>query len=163
MDIWRIAHGDKSFSFFDGEKRNYVLQQYSHELRMIDLQMTRKRFIFAKKKDMEPTVVIILFVGTLLVSVVIVFLRPLCPSSSREDIWLQYDVARETCQDRPSSCRAFHLQHDICYDTIYACRPVYAEYGTLWGNVGVSSPDFWDCSGALCEHIREEIYEIMNL
>ncbi len=38
---------------------------------MIDLQMTRKRFIFAKKKDMEPTVVIILFVGTLLVSVVI--------------------------------------------------------------------------------------------
>ena len=40
---------------------------------MIDLRMTRKRFIFAKKKDMEPTVVIILFVGTLLVSVVIVF------------------------------------------------------------------------------------------
>lgn len=38
---------------------------------MIDLRMTRKRFIFAKKKDMEPTVVIILFVGTLLVSVVI--------------------------------------------------------------------------------------------
>ena len=38
---------------------------------MIDLRMTRKRFIFAKKKDMEPTVVIILFVGTLFVSVVI--------------------------------------------------------------------------------------------
>ena len=38
---------------------------------MIDLRMTRKRFIFAKKKDMEQTVVIILFIGTLLVSVVI--------------------------------------------------------------------------------------------